>query len=331
MADRQTLWAGTRPWQKRPDPTEPDGPDPYGDSEPEWLKIDWRRHLRRVEVDTSGFEAHEGSEADPAVTDVSYVEIGEGPPLVFVHGLGGCWENWLENLPHFAQSHRVIALDLPGFGDSPMPGWEISISAYGSLVNSFCQALETGPVPLVGNSMGGFISAEVAVSEPTSVQKLVLVSAAGVSHARMRREPAEMVGRMARAAAPLALRGQERALRRPRLRKRMVRQLFFRPAELPREFIWETVQGGMHAPGLVAAIRGLAGYDFLDRLEDVEIPTLVVWGRNDLIVPASDGEEFAERIGGAQLEIFDHCGHLPMAEHPVRFNRLLESFLAEGD
>jgi pimeloyl-ACP methyl ester carboxylesterase len=134
---------------------------------------------------------------------------------------------------------------------------------------------------------------------------------------------------MTRAAAPLALRGQERALRRPRLRNRMVRQLFFRPSELPREFIWETVQGGMHAPGLVAAIRGLAGYDFLDRLDDVEIPTLVVWGRNDLIVPAADGEEFAERIDGAQLEVFERCGHLPMAEHPVRFNRLLERFLSE--
>jgi pimeloyl-ACP methyl ester carboxylesterase len=329
-SERQAIWVGARPWQRRPDPTEPDGADPYGDSDPEWLGIDWRTHLRQVEVDTSAFEPHPGSPADTSVTKVNYVEIGEGPPLIFVHGLGGCWENWLENIPHFARSRRVIALDLPGFGDSPMPGWEVSIPAYGSLVCAFCRALETGPVPIVGNSMGGFIAAEVTVSEPTTVQKLVLVSAAGVSHARMRREPAETVGRMARAAAPLALQYQEGALRRPRLRNRMVRQLFFRPRELPRELIWEIVQGGMHSPGLVAAIRALAGYDFLDRLDDVEIPTLVVWGRNDLIVPASDGLEYARRIGGARLEIFDRCGHLPMAERPVRFNRLLESFLPEG-
>jgi pimeloyl-ACP methyl ester carboxylesterase len=328
-SEKQAFWVGSRPWQRRPKPVEPDGPDPYGDPDPEWLGIDWRAHLRQVEVDTSGLEEHPGSSADPALTEVNYVEIGEGPPLVLIHGLGGCWENWLENIPQLSRSHRVIALDLPGFGDSPMPGWEVTIPAYGSLVNAFCGALETGPVPLVGNSMGGFIAAEVTVSEPASVQKLVLVSAAGVSHARMRREPAETVGRMTRAAAPLALRYQERALRRPRLRNRMVRQLFFRPRELPRELIWEIVQGGMHAPGLVAAIRALAGYDFLDRLDDVAIPTLVVWGRNDLIVPASDGVEYARRIGGAELEVFDRCGHLPMAEHPVRFNRLLERFLAE--
>jgi pimeloyl-ACP methyl ester carboxylesterase len=329
QTEKQALWVGARPWQRRPAATDADGPDPYGDPDPEWLGIDWRAHLRRIEVDTSGLQAHSGSDADPATTEVNYVEIGDGPPLLFVHGLGGCWENWLENIPHFAHSHRVIALDLPGFGDSPMPGWEVSIQSYGALVNAFCGALGTGPVPIVGNSMGGFIAAEVAVSEPTSVQKLVLVSAAGVSHARMRREPAETVGRMTRAVAPLALRYQERALRRPRLRNRMVRQLFFRPRELPRELIWEIVQGGMHAPGLVAAIRGLAGYDILDRLDDVEIPTLVVWGRNDLIVPASDGIEYARRIDGAQLEIFERCGHLPMAEHPVRFNRLLGRFLAE--
>jgi pimeloyl-ACP methyl ester carboxylesterase len=327
--ERGAVWVGSRPWQQRPTATPADGPDPYGDPEPEWLGIDWRRHLRRVEVDTSTLEPHPGSPIDPARTTVNYAEMGEGPPLVLIHGLGGSWPNWLENIPHCARNHRVIALDLPGFGESPMPGWEISIQSYGALVSAFCRALGIGPVPLVGNSMGGFIAAEVAVSQPTSVQKLVLVSAAGVSHARMARAPAETAGRMARAAAPLALRHRERAFRRPKLRSRMVRQLFFRPGELPRELIWEIVQGGMHAPGLVAAIRGLAGYDILDRLEDVEIPTLIVWGRNDLIVPVADAVEYARLIPGSRLEIFDRTGHLPMAERPLRFNRLLDRFIAE--
>ncbi|MDQ2939344.1 MAG: alpha/beta fold hydrolase, partial [Actinomycetota bacterium] len=61
---------------------------------------------------------------DPAKTPVNYVEVGDGPPVVLLHGLGGCWENWLENIPQLARSRRVIAPDLPGFGDSPMPGWE---------------------------------------------------------------------------------------------------------------------------------------------------------------------------------------------------------------
>jgi pimeloyl-ACP methyl ester carboxylesterase len=96
-----------------------------------------------------------------------------------------------------------------------------------------------------------------------------------------------------------------------------------------REMLWELVRYGIDPPGIVAAIRGLAGYDILDRLEEVEIPTLIVWGRNDLIVPVGDGVEFARRIPNSRLVIFDRCGHVPMAERPVRFNRLLESFLAE--
>lgn len=330
-SERGAIWVSGGPWQRRPDATPADGPDSYGDPSPEWLDIDWRQHLRQVELDTSGFEPHAGSPIDFTRTPVNYVEIGNGPPVVLIHGLGGCWENWLENIPHLARGHRVIAPDLPGFGDSPMPGWEISIQSYGALINALCGKLDLGSVPLVGNSMGGFIAAEVTVSEPTAVHKLVLVSAAGVSHARMARAPAETAGRMARAAAPLALRYQQRALRRPRLRNRMARQLFRYPGRLPRELILEIVAGGMRSPGLVAAIRGLAGYDILDRLEEVETPTLIVWGRNDLVVPVSDALEYARLIRGSQLEIFDHCGHLPMAERPVRFNRLLDGFLTAAE
>ncbi|MGH2980438.1 MAG: alpha/beta fold hydrolase, partial [Solirubrobacterales bacterium] len=238
-SDRRALWVGGTPWRRGLGPTPPDGPDPYGEPDPEWLGIDWRRHLRRVEIDTSGLEPHPGSESDPARTTVSFAELGEGPPLLLIHGLGGCWENWLENIPHLARSHRVIAPDLPGFGDSPMPGWEVSIQAYGALIARLCHALEIDSLPLVGNSMGGFISAEVTVNEPALVQKLVLVSAAGVSHARMRREPAEAAGRMARAAAPLLLKGHERALRRPRLRNRTLRHIAHRPSQMRPELVWE--------------------------------------------------------------------------------------------
>jgi pimeloyl-ACP methyl ester carboxylesterase len=325
---RQAVWVGGTPWRRAPEATPADGPDPYGEPDPEWLRIDWRNHLRKLELDTSDLEPHAGSERDPARTELSYVEIGDGPPVVLVHGLGGVWETWLENIPHLAQNHRVIAPDLPGFGDSPMPGWEISIQAYGRVVTSLCRALGIDSAPLVGNSMGGFISAEVTVSEPLLVSKLVLVSAAGVSHARMRREPAEAAGRMARAASPLLLRNYQKALLRPRLRNQMLRHVAHRPARLRPELVWEIANGGLNAPGIVAAIRGLAGYDILDRLEDVEIPTLIVWGRNDLVVPVRDAFEFARLIRNSELVIFDGCGHIPMAERPVRFNRLLDRFLA---
>ena len=126
---RRRIWVTGTPWQARPDPTPGDGPDPYGnpEPEPEWMRIDWRPHLRRVEIPTPSLEQHRGSPVDHTRTAVNYVEVGEGEPLLLVHGLGGCWQSWLENIPHFARTHRVIAPDLPGFGDSPLPGWELTI------------------------------------------------------------------------------------------------------------------------------------------------------------------------------------------------------------
>ena len=78
----------------------------------------------------------------------------------------------LENIPHFARDHRVVALDLPGFGASPMPPWEISIPAYGRFVRDFCERLGIDRCSLVGNSMGGFIATEVAITEPERVDDL---------------------------------------------------------------------------------------------------------------------------------------------------------------
>jgi pimeloyl-ACP methyl ester carboxylesterase len=297
-----------------PEPTPSDGPDPYGDPDPEWLKIDWRRHLRTVDV--------VGAEAN-------YVEMGEGPPLVLVHGLSGAWQNWLEQIPRLSQQHRVIAIDLPGFGASPMPPWEISISAYGSFVRDFCEKLGVSRCALVGNSMGGFIATEVAISDPDRIDKLVLVSAAGITWARARREPAAVLGRMGRAAAPYALKFQMSGIKRPRSRQLAFQGIFFDPNGLRREVLWENIVPALQSPGYYDAMTTLVGYDIRDRLEEIEVPTLIVWGRNDRVVPIPAAFAYQQRIGeNARLEIFDHCGHVPQMERPVRFNRLLEEFLS---
>jgi pimeloyl-ACP methyl ester carboxylesterase len=298
-----------------PDATPPEGPDPYGNPDPEWLAIDWREHLRTVRIGEA---------------DVNYVELGEGPlTVLFVHGLSGCWQNWLENIPHYARTHRVVALDLPGFGGSPMPPWDISISAYGRLLHDFSKALGIGDCVVVGNSMGGFVAAEAAIAAPDRFERLVLVSAAGISSARMRTEPAEMAGRFAVATSPLLLRLQQRGLLRPRLRNWAFRMIFHDPLALRRELLWEFFSNGAGTPGFLQAIQGLVGYDILDRLTEVEVPALIVWGRNDRIVPANDAVGYGQRLSNSRTVIFDRTGHVPMAERPVRFNRLLDAFLAE--
>ena len=303
----------------KPEATHAPGPDPYGNPDPEWLRIDWRQHLHDVEV--GGTRVHYAEMGPPE---------GEADPcaLVFVHGLSGCWQNWLENLPHFARRYRVIAPDLPGFGASPVPDWEISIPEYGRLLNDFCDTVGASDCALIGNSMGGFVAAEAAISEPEQFEKLVLVSAAGVSSARLRRGPTVVVARMMGAATPLLFTAQTRIFRRRGARAIAFRGIFDRPAELRPELVWEFFQGGERAESFVEALSSLAGYDILDRLEEVDVPTLIVWGRQDHVVPPADANEYARRIGGARLEVFDRCGHVPMAERPVRFNRLLEEFLA---
>jgi pimeloyl-ACP methyl ester carboxylesterase len=297
-----------------PDATPPGGPDPYGNTDPEWLRMDWRPLLHRADIDGA---------------EVNYVEMGSGDPaILFVHGLSGSWQNWLENMPHLARSHRVVALDLPGFGGSPMPPWELTIEAYGRMLHDFCEELAISGAVLVGNSMGGFVAAEAATTGTDRFDKLVLVSAAGISHATMRKRPAESMARMAAATAPIGLAAQERSLLRPRLRHLAFRQVVRWPLRLRRELLWELFHNGAAKPGLVPAVSGLIGYDFLDSLEDVDLPTLIVWGREDRIVPSTDSIGYGRRLRNSRTEIYADTGHVPQLERPVRFNRDLERFIA---
>ncbi len=298
-----------------PPATPSDGPDPYGEPDPEWLKIDWSEHRREIDV---------------VGARTNYVEMGSGPPVIFIHGLSGCWQNWLENLPFFARTHRAIALDLPGFGASPMPPWEISIPAYGRFLRDFCERLGIEKCSLVGNSMGGFIATEVTINDPERVDELVLVSAAGITWARARREPAVALARVGRATAPLVLRFHGAQIRRPRVRRSAFGGVFFDPDSLRKEMLWENLVPALQSPGYFDAMTTLVGYDIRHRLEEIEHPTLVIWGRNDRVVPVPAAFSYKKRIGdNADLVVFDHCGHVPQIERPVRFNRLVLDFLRE--
>jgi pimeloyl-ACP methyl ester carboxylesterase len=328
------LWLFSPPTGELPDATPAEGPDPYGNPAPDWMRIDWHQHLHRVELEMAGAEPAPPNELarfdHSNRTIVNYAEMGEGSvTLLFVHGLSGSWQNWLEQIPHFARDYRVIALDLPGFGHSPAPPWKISIEEYGRVLHEFCKAVGVGDCVVIGNSMGGFISAEAVSREPDRFQKLALVSAAGVSSARMRRQPAETAARMSAAALPLLLRAQARGFRRPRLRWLTFKGIFDRPEELRSELLAEQFYNGAGRPSFLPALQALIGYDILDELEEVEVPTLIVWGRNDRVVPSNDAFGYAERLRNSRVFIFDQCGHCPQLERPVRFNRVLETFLTE--
>ena len=114
---------------------------------------------------------------------------GDKPPLLFLHGLGGVWQNWLLNIAHFKATHRCVAFDLPGFGESELPRDDISIPGFARTADAVCAQLGIDCPVVLGNSMGGFVGAELALSFPTRVDKLVLVSAAGLSTEYVKAEP----------------------------------------------------------------------------------------------------------------------------------------------
>jgi pimeloyl-ACP methyl ester carboxylesterase len=287
--------------------------DDYGNPDPDWLKIDWRQHLHRVQL--------------PGAT-VNYAEIGEGEPIVFVHGISGSWQNWLENLPHFGRTHRAIALDLPGFGTSPMPSWPIDMFAYGRMLHDFCEKLDIGrDATLVGNSMGGLVAAETVLGEPERFSRLVLVSAAGfintwLPHQRGKATSSawNTFGRPFGAAARFFV------------THRRARWLMFRfairyPGRLGKELLWEQMASGVPCPGFADALDAVIEYDARDRLEEIQIPTMIVWGTDDWVIPSAAALSYNRRIPHSRLEIFDHTAHVPQMERPARFNRVLEEFL----
>jgi pimeloyl-ACP methyl ester carboxylesterase len=289
----------------------------YGnpDPEPAWIGIDWRRHLHRVRL--SGAE-------------VTYAEIGEGEPVIFIHGLAGCWRNWLENLPHFGQRYRAIALDLPGFGESPMPSWEISMPAYGRLLNEFCERLGLERVAaLAGNSMGGFVATEAAIEQPERYERLVLVSAAGVSLSEAKGRRFEAAARTLKAAAPFFLNADRDIwLNRPLGRRAAFGWIMRAPEKLRPELLKEQVNPGLNAPGFVPSLASMVGFDTRRRLTEIEVPTLIVWGLSDRIVPVEAALRYHRLIPRSRLEIFERTGHVPELERPLRFNALLDDFLA---
>jgi pimeloyl-ACP methyl ester carboxylesterase len=290
------------------DPSYADGDDSS------WLDVDWTALTRRLEVDGRGVTVIDGG--------------GDGPPLVFVHGLGGVWQNWLLNLPAFMDSHRVVAIDLPGFGASEMPAGEISIQGYAKTLDAVCEQLEIECPVVVGNSMGGFVGAEMALSYPTRVEKLVLVSAAGLSTEYFRREPLLALARLWAATTTRTGVRADAVVRRRRLRRLFLQSVVLYPERLSGPLTHELVQGA-GKDGFIPALEALLGYSFRDRLAQMEMPVLIVWGRNDLLVPVGDAERFERLIGpNARKVIFDDTGHVPMLERPSRFNALLASFLA---
>ena len=304
-----------------------DQAEPYGAvGRSEWMDVEWQEHLRWVRVQDRWMNIVDIGPTDSAAA-------GPEEPIMFIHGLSGCWQNWLEQIPHFARDRRVIAVDLPGFGQSEMPAEEISISGYADAIDALMSELDVETAQIVGNSMGGFIGAELAIQYPERVERLVLVAAAGLSIESIRTERTTGLRHRAEnivffTLGNIASRSHQVALR-PRLRAALLMLVAAHPAKLPGPLAAQQVLGS-GKPGFSDALEAMCRYPLRDRLEKIACPTLIVWGEKDLLVPVKDADIFEKLIPDARKIIYEDTGHVSMMERPERFNSDVKAFLDEA-
>lgn len=261
--------------------------------------------------------------------DLAYADAGQGPPLVFIHGVTATIDYWRHNLEHFSRRHRVIACDLPGMGRSSRPAdAPYSVPFFARTVFALLDRLGVESASLVGNSLGGQIALAMALRAPERIQRLVLVNPAGAS----------VPPRWLRRAIALATRSG--LLHVPTVPERVwalaFRLVFPGRPELIADFARRYRRMGEHPdyPSYVrAAIRAYLGVlkaDLRQSCRAVRPATLVIWGRRDGLLRISGAHRLRERIPGARLLIYDDSGHCPMIDQPERFNRDVSRFLA-GD
>jgi len=287
----------------------------YGKSaKPDWRSVDWAAHLRWEEI---------------GGRRVNVLDIGQGDatPVVFVHGLSGCWQNFLENIPFVSQTRRVVSLDLPGFGESPLPHERITIPYYARVVQEVCDRLELETVAVVGNSLGGFIAAELTIQQPVRVERLVLVSAAGISSSNVYRTPALTVGRIGAAVMANQTVDNRRIAMRPRTRQLALALVARHPRLLAGDVAYEGLLKGANKPGFYPALRASIEYDYRERLPEIEAPTLIVWGENDSVLSVRDADQYEELIPNTKKLLMRDTGHVPQIERPETFNGELLEFL----
>lgn len=255
---------------------------------------------------------------------VHYREQGQGPAIVLIHGYGASLESWAGVAPILAAQHRVIAVDLKGFGWTPRPEGDYSPAAQAHLVWGVLDKLGVKDVAIVGHSWGTSVALSMAVAQPARVRQVALYSAyvydeqvpsffrwaqlGGVGELLFTLFYRERIEDR----APLAYR-DERYVTQPRV---------------------DRVEEDLAKPGTVAAALAVArGHHFAElhrQLATFERPVLLMWGADDQVTPVSFGYRLAGELRNAELKVYPRCGHIPMVEARIPSTRDLVRFLSTG-
>lgn len=249
---------------------------------------------------------------------IVYYEQGQGSVVILLHGLGADSHHWAANIGPLSNSFHVIALDQIGYGKSDKPVMQYTVANFAEYLHGFMVALNIPKASVVGNSLGGWIALDFAIRHPDMVDKLVLVDAAGLHPV----EPLHMPKGGWKDLTPLNT------------------QWFFDLMQANKS--WATTDLGPHgferhvkngdSYTVASSVAEMAaGREFEDnRLGKVATPTLILWGRDDVLIPLAMGEKFKKGIAGSQLIVIEGTGHIPMVGKPDQFNQLVQNFISSA-
>jgi len=245
---------------------------------------------------------------------LAYFEMGEGPAVVIIHGVGGHKEDWREVASHLSEMHHVFAVDMLGFGESSKEHEDLSIPVQAAAIKSLLDAHEIEDADLIGNSVGGWVAATFAAEYPDMVDRLILLDVAGFK-AMFEGEPPVNFdpSTVEEMQALIAITTNSDAAH---------------SHDIAEKALEAYIASGEKA---VSAVWGKSIF-MSPRLEDIlpkiGAPTLVLWGEDDKLFPSVLCGVFAEQIGNAGHELIPNAGHFPQLDNPTDTIAAIENFLA---
>jgi len=264
---------------------------------------------------------------------VSFLRAGDGPPLLLLHGIAGSCETWAPLIPALADDFTVIAPDMLGHGSSAKPRGDYSLGAYAAGARDLLLALGHESATVVGHSLGGGVAMQFAYQFPERTERLVLVASGGAGRGvspllRVASLPGAALG-LAALHAPGAGLGLTLATR---LLSRFDRGLAVDARDLRR--VVHALPDARSRAAFIRTLRAVVDWQgqvvtMLDRCYLARgLPTLLVWGARDSVLPVGHGRRAHAAMPGSRLEVFDEAGHFPFHTDPRRFVALVEEFCA---
>jgi pimeloyl-ACP methyl ester carboxylesterase len=249
-----------------------------------------------------------------ANTEVELFSGGSGPALLFLHGAGGN-SGWQPYHQELSRSYTVYVPSQPGFNGTERPDWVYTITDICHFNLEMAQKLDLGQYILMGSSMGGWIAAEMAAMCSHNLKALVLVDAAGVKPEKGQISEIFMVSAETRLKQrfydPAQVANYDRYTREPTPEEQIVEHS---NREMASRLCWRPYLHNLSLP---------------QYLKKVLTPTLIIWGKQDAIIPVECGEIFRQAIPNSDLKIIDHCGHSPALEKPQEFMSTVTEFLSK--